>query len=54
MNYLIHCHELLMKDVAPGRNRGVYLLGRLAAVHDGYFPYWNSAILCTQNYGIHL
>ena len=26
--------EELMKDVVPGRNRGVYLLGHLAAVHD--------------------
>jgi hypothetical protein len=30
--------ELLMKEVAPGRNRGVYLLGHLAAVHDRIFP----------------
>src|SRR4051812_29887918 len=27
--------EQLMKEVAPGRNRGIYLLGHLAAVHDG-------------------
>jgi hypothetical protein len=26
--------EQLMKAVAPGRNRGIYLLGHLAAVHD--------------------
>ena len=26
--------EQLMNEIAPGRNRGVYLLGHLAAVHD--------------------
>ena len=26
--------EQLMKQVSPGRNRGIYLLGHLAAVHD--------------------
>jgi hypothetical protein len=26
--------EQLMNEVAPGRNRGIYLLGHLAAVHD--------------------
>lgn len=26
--------EQLMKEIAPGRNRGIYLLGHLAAVHD--------------------
>jgi hypothetical protein len=26
--------EELMKDIAPGKNRGVYLVGHLAAVHD--------------------
>jgi hypothetical protein len=26
--------EQLMKEVAPGRNRGIYLLGHLTAVHD--------------------
>lgn len=25
----------LNKEIAPGRNRGIYLLGHLAAVHDG-------------------
>ena len=28
----------LMREVAPGRNRGVYLLGHLAAVNDGIIP----------------
>lgn len=28
----------LMREVAPGRNRGVYLLGHLAAVNDGIMP----------------
>jgi hypothetical protein len=26
--------ELLLKEIAPGRNRGVYLIGHLAAIHD--------------------
>lgn len=26
--------EQLMKEITPGRNRGVYLLGHLVAVHD--------------------
>ena len=30
--------EQLMKEIAPGRNRGIYLLGHLAAVHDKIFP----------------
>jgi hypothetical protein len=30
--------EELMKEIAPGRNRGVYLLGHLAAVHDAILP----------------
>ena len=30
--------EQLMKEIAPGRNRGIYLLGHLAAVHDRIFP----------------
>lgn len=28
----------LMQETAPGRNRGVYLLGHLVAVHDGMLP----------------
>jgi hypothetical protein len=28
----------LMREVAPGRNRGVYLLGHLAAVNDAIMP----------------
>jgi DinB superfamily len=27
--------DQLMKEIAPGRNRGIYLLGHLVAVHDG-------------------
>lgn len=27
--------EQLMREVAPSRNRGIYLLGHLTAVHDG-------------------
>lgn len=30
--------EQLSKQVAPGRNSGVYLIGHLAAVHDGMLP----------------
>ena len=30
--------EHLLKEIAPGRNRGVYLLGHLAAVHDRILP----------------
>src|ERR1700722_10945583 len=30
--------EQLMTEVAPGRNRGVYLLGHLTAVHDRMLP----------------
>lgn len=30
--------EDLMRDVAPGRNSGVYLLGHLTAVNDGIMP----------------
>lgn len=30
--------EQLMQQVAPGRNRGIYLLGHLTAVHDQMLP----------------
>ena len=30
--------EQLMQEIAPGRNRGIYLLGHLAAVHDRMLP----------------
>jgi len=30
--------EQLMHEVAPGRNRGIYLLGHLTAVHDRMLP----------------
>lgn len=30
--------EQMMREVAPGRNRGVYLLGHLAAVNDKMLP----------------
>lgn len=30
--------EQLMTEVAPGRNRAIYLLGHLAAVHDRILP----------------
>jgi hypothetical protein len=30
--------EQIMREVSPGRNRGVYLLGHLTAVHDKMLP----------------
>ena len=30
--------EQLLKEIAPGKNRGIYLLGHLAAVHDRMLP----------------
>lgn len=30
--------EQLMKEVAPGRNTGIYLVGHLVAIHDNMFP----------------
>ncbi len=30
--------EQLMQEVSPGRNRGIYLLGHLVAVHDMMLP----------------
>jgi hypothetical protein len=33
--------EQLMQEVAPGRNRGIYLLGHLVAVHDRMLPLLN-------------
>src|SRR5882762_3177889 len=30
--------EQLMSETAPGRNRGIYLVGHLAAVSDGILP----------------
>ncbi len=30
--------EQLMNEIAPGRNRGVYLLGHMAALHDRMLP----------------
>lgn len=30
--------EQLLKEVSPGRNRGIYLLGHLTAVHDRMLP----------------
>jgi hypothetical protein len=30
--------EQLMQEVSPGRNRGIYLLGHLTAVHDRMLP----------------
>ena len=33
--------DQLAREVAPGRNTGVYLLGHLAAVHDAMLPLLN-------------
>lgn len=30
--------EQLMSEIAPGKNRGIYLMGHLAAVHDRLLP----------------
>lgn len=30
--------EQLLREVSPGRNRGIYLLGHLTAVHDRMLP----------------
>ena len=30
--------EQLMEEIAPGKNRGIYLLGHLTAVHDRMMP----------------
>ena len=30
--------EQLLTEIAPGRNRGIYILGHLAAVHDMMLP----------------
>jgi uncharacterized damage-inducible protein DinB len=30
--------DQLLKEVAPGRNRVIYLLGHLTAIHDAMFP----------------
>lgn len=30
--------EQLLQEIAPGRNRGIYLLGHLTAVHDKMLP----------------
>lgn len=30
--------EQLQKEIAPGKNRGIYLLGHLIAVHDAMLP----------------
>src|SRR5215203_4590469 len=44
--------EQIMNEVAPGRNRGIYLLGHLTAVHDGMLPLLGlSTPLYPQLYG---
>lgn len=30
--------EAMLKEIAPGKNTGIYLLGHLVAVHDALFP----------------
>ncbi len=41
--------EQLMKEVAPGRNRGIYLLGHLTTLADSIFP-----LLGYEKYAPHL
>jgi hypothetical protein len=36
--FLSLTEDELLKEVAPGRNRLIYLLGHLTAVHDAMFP----------------
>lgn len=33
-----HADEVYMNEAAPGRNRGIYLLGHLIATNDGMLP----------------
>ena len=33
--------EQLQKEISPNKNRGIYLLGHLTAVHDDMFPLLN-------------
>ena len=33
--------EQLQKEIAPNKNRGIYLLGHLIAVHDDMLPILN-------------
>ena len=33
--------EQLQKEISPGRNRGIYVLGHLIAVHDDMLPIMN-------------
>ncbi|HRH01924.1 MAG TPA: DinB family protein [Bacteroidia bacterium] len=47
--------ETLLREIVPGKNRGIYLLGHLLAVHDDMlvlldmgnklYPQWNDAFL---------
>ena len=32
--FSLFSEEQLMKEIAPGKNRGIYLMGHLAAIHD--------------------
>jgi hypothetical protein len=41
--FTILTDEQLMQEAAPGRNRGIYLLGHLTAVHDRMLPLLNLA-----------
>jgi hypothetical protein len=34
-------YDQLQKEIAPGKNRGIYLLGHLIAVHDDMLPILN-------------
>jgi hypothetical protein len=32
--------DQLLREVAPGKNRLIYLWGHLTAIHDGCFRFW--------------
>lgn len=51
--------EQLQKEIAPGKNRGIYLLGHLIAVHDDMlilldmseklYPEWHNAFIASPD-----
>ena len=32
--------EEVLREIAPGRNRVLYLWGHLTAIHDAMLPFW--------------
>jgi len=41
--------DQLLKEVAPGKNRLIYLCGHLTASHDAMFPILGLDLDCTPN-----